>query len=259
MGQIRISVIIPVFNAARWLREAVESVALRSSTSVRYETEILAIDDASTDTSWQVIEELQREGLIQRSGKLVENRGPAAARNEALRQATGEFFAFLDADDVRVEGSLVRQAERLAARPEIDAIIGRTQIQRLQPGTSAFLDQGRPVLLLYLPSGLFRRELFFAQRCGFFDENYRVADDVDWFLRARENRVNFWLEHDVASRYRRHGANLTTDTNWYPSLDQSRQSASQREVFSAVRESLRRRRADRLLAAPLPPWNGIAE
>jgi glycosyltransferase involved in cell wall biosynthesis len=248
MGQIRVSVIIPVFNAARWLREAVESVALRNSTSVPYETEILAIDDASTDTSWQVIEELQREGLIQRSGKLVDNRGPAAARNEALRQATGEFVAFLDADDVRVEGSLTRQVECLAARPEIDAVIGRTQIQRLQPGTSTFFDQGEPVLLLYLPSGLFRRELFSAQRCGFFDENYRVSDDGDWFLRARENGTHFCLEDDVASRYRRHGANLTTD-----------KSAMQREFFNALRESLRRRRAGGPLAAPLRPWKGIAE
>jgi glycosyltransferase involved in cell wall biosynthesis len=248
MRQIRVSVIIPVFNAARWLREAVESVALQNPSSVPYETEILAIDDASTDTSWQVIEELQREGLIQRSGKLVNNRGPAAARNEALRQANGEFFAFLDADDVRVEGSLTRQVEFLAGRPEIDAVIGRTQIQRLQPGTSTFLDQGRPVLILYLPSGLFRRELFSAWRCGFFDENYRMADDSDWFLRAREKCVNFHLEEEVACRYRRHGSNLTTD-----------KSASQREFFNALRKSLRRRRAGGLLAAPLQPWNGVAE
>ena len=248
MRQIRVSVIIPVFNAARWLREAVESVALQNSSSVPYETEILAIDDASTDTSWQVIEELQREGLIQRSGKLVSNRGPGAARNEALKQANGEFFAFLDADDVRVEGSLTRQVEFLAARPEIDAVIGRTQIQRLQPGTSTFLDQGRPVLILYLPSGLFRRELFSARRCGSFDENYRVADDSDWFLRARENGVNFYLEEEVACRYRRHGANLTTD-----------KLASQREFFNALRESLRRRRAGGPSATPLPLWNGTAK
>jgi glycosyltransferase involved in cell wall biosynthesis len=248
MGQIRVSVIIPVFNAARWLREAVESVALRSSTSVIYETEILAIDDASTDTSWQVIEELQREELIQHSGKFVDNRGPAAARNEALRQATGDFVAFLDADDVRVEGSLIRQAECLAARPEIDAVIGRTQIQRLQPGTSTFFDHGCPVLLLSLSSGLFRRELFFAQRCGIFDENCRQGEDVDWLLRARENGIHFCLEDEVACRYRRHGANLTTD-----------RAVSQRFFFNALRESLRRRRVGALSPAPLPPWNGIAK
>ena len=247
-GQLRISVIIPVFNAVHSLREAVESVTLRKSTGVRYETEILAVDDASTDTSWQVITELEREGLIQQKSRFFENRGPAAARNEALRQATGDFVAFLDADDVRVEGSVIRQAECLEARPEIDAIIGRTQIQRLQPGTSTFFDHGCPVLLLFLLSSLFRRELFSAQRCGLFDENYRLADDADWLLRARENGVKFWLEDDVASRYRRHCANLTRD-----------KSASQRDFFNALRESLRRRRAGGLLAAPLRPWNGIAK
>jgi glycosyltransferase involved in cell wall biosynthesis len=246
--QLRISVIIPVFNAARWLREAVESVTLRKSAGVPYETEILAVDDASTDPSWQVITELEREGLIQRNSRFFENRGPAAARNEALRQATGDFVAFLDADDVRVEGSVIRQAECLEARPEIDAVIGRTQIQRLQPGTSTFFDHGCPVLLLYLSSGLFRRELFSAQRCGLFDENYRQGEDADWFLRARENGVHFCLEDEIACRYRRHGANLTTD-----------KSANQRFFFNALRESLRRRRADALSAAPLPPWNGIAK
>src|SRR2546427_12486909 len=118
MGQVRISVIIPVFNAAWSLREAVESVALRTSIHTPYETEIITIDDASSDTSWKVIEELEREGLIQYKAKFLENRGPAAARNEALGHATGQLVTFLDADDVRVEGSLIRQAEFLAAQPE---------------------------------------------------------------------------------------------------------------------------------------------
>ncbi len=248
MGQIRISIIIPVFNAAWSLREAVESVALRTSTDTPYQTEIIAIDDASSDASWQVIEELEREGLIQRKGRFAKNRGPAGARNEALSHATGEFVAFLDADDVREQGSLIRQAECLANRPEIDAIIGRAQIQLRQPGTLTFVDHGPPALILFLGSGLFRRELFSAQRCGFFDENYRQGEDADWFLRARENGVHFCLEDEIACRYRRHGANLTTD-----------KSANQRFFFNALRESLRRRRVGALSAAPLPPWNGIAK
>jgi hypothetical protein len=104
------------------------------------------------------------------------------------------------------------------------------------------------VLLLFLPSGLFRRELFSAQRCGLFDENYRQGEDADWFLRARENGIHFCLEDEVACRYRRHGANLTTD-----------KSAMQRFFFNALRESLRRRRAGGPSAAPLPLWNGTAK
>jgi len=247
MGQIRISIIIPVFNAGWSLREAVGSVALRTSTHARYKSEIIVVDDASSDASWQVIEKLEREGLIQHKSKFSENRGPAAARNEALSQATGEFFTFVDADDVRVEGSLVRQAKCLVARPEVDAVIGRTQIQRLQPGTSIFVDHGAPALILLLGSSLFRRELFFPQRCGLFDENYRKGEDVDWFLRAREKGVHFLLENEVACLYRRHGANLTTD-----------RTASQRFFFNALRESLRRRRAGAVSAASLPSWNGVA-
>jgi glycosyltransferase involved in cell wall biosynthesis len=247
MGQVRISVIIPVFNAAWSLREAVESVALRTSIHAPYETEIITIDDASSDTSWKVIEELEREGVIQYKAKFLENRGPAAARNEALGHATGQLVTFLDADDVRVEGSLIRQAESLAAQPEIEAIIGRAQIQRVQPGTSIFVDHGPPALILSLESGLFRRELFCPQRCGLFDEDYRQGEDVDWFLRAREKGVNFCLDDEVACRYRRHGASLTAN-----------KSVNERFFLNALRASLRRRRAGELSAAPLPPWNGIA-
>jgi len=246
--QLRISVIIPVFNAAWSLREAVESVALQTAKHKPYETEVITIDDASSDASWQVIEELEREGLIQYKGKFPENRGPAAARNEALGHATGRLVTFLDADDVRVEGSLIRQAESLAGQPEIEAIIGRAQIQRLQPGTSMFVDHGPPALILFLGSGLFRRELFSAQRCGFFDEKLSPAEDADWLLRAREKGVKFCLDDEVACRYRRHGANLTAN-----------KSVNERFFLSALRESLRRRRAGGLSRVSLPPWNGIAK
>jgi glycosyltransferase involved in cell wall biosynthesis len=245
MEQIRISVIIPVFNAAWSLREAVESVALRASTHTPYETELLVIDDASTDSSWHLIQGLQREGLIQHSHKFVVNRGPAAARNEALDRATGEFIAFLDADDVRVEGSLVRQADYLAARREVDAIIGRAQIQRFQPGTSAFIDHGSPALILFLGSGLFRRELFSTQRCGLFNETYRLGEDADWLLRAREKGVNFCLDDEVTCRYRRHGANLTAN-----------KSVNERLLLNILRESLHRRRTGGIPATPVPPWRG---
>src|SRR5207247_10577191 len=117
---------------------------------------------------------------------------------------TGQLVAFLDADDVRVEGSLIRQAECLVERSEVDAIIGRAQIQRVQPGTSMFVDYGPPALILFLGSGLFRRDLFSAQRCCFFDEKLKLAEDADWLLRAREQAVNFYLDDEVACRYRSH-------------------------------------------------------
>jgi glycosyltransferase involved in cell wall biosynthesis len=247
MGQIRISVIIPVFNAAWSLREAVESVALRMSTRAPYEIEVLTIDDGSSDDSWQTIEKLEREGLIQYKGRFRKNRGAGAARNEALRHVTGQFITFLDADDVRVERSLIRQADRLVECSELDVVMGMMQIQRRQLGTSIFVDWRAPALLLSLESALFRRELFSAESCGLFDENYRQGEDVDWFLRAREKGVHFVLENEVACVYRRHGANLTAD-----------RTASQPFFLSAVRESLRRRRMGGSQAAPLPPWSGTA-
>lgn len=87
----RVSVIIPVFNAARTVEQAIASVRAQTFTDF----EIVAVDDGSTDGS---IETLRRYGpaikILRQS-----NRGPSAARNLGIANSTGEYFAFLDADD----------------------------------------------------------------------------------------------------------------------------------------------------------------
>lgn len=93
MNEPLVSVIVPVYNAQSWLAETLDSVAAQTWPN----TEVLLIDDGSTDASVEVAKR-----YLSGSVRLLqqENRGAAAARNAALRQAQGDYIQFLDADDV---------------------------------------------------------------------------------------------------------------------------------------------------------------
>jgi glycosyltransferase involved in cell wall biosynthesis len=104
-----VSVIIPAYNAARYVGAAVESVLAQSYRPL----EVIVVDDGSTDDTG---------GALGRYGGAVRyvrqpNRGPAAARNLGIRAATGRWLAFLDADDQWLPDKLRIQATCLAANP----------------------------------------------------------------------------------------------------------------------------------------------
>ncbi len=103
-----VSVIVPCYNAARFLPEALATIRAQ-----RYEPlEILVVDDGSTDNTPDVVSGFGSEVRYLRKP----NGGPASARNLGLREARGEWIAFLDADDQWPEGKLELQAGRLRDR-----------------------------------------------------------------------------------------------------------------------------------------------
>lgn len=86
-----VSVAIPLFNGAKFIRTALESVAAQTYPSI----EVIVVDDGSTDSSADIVKAFGRDVVLVRQP----NRGVAAARNEAIARARGEFIAFLDQDD----------------------------------------------------------------------------------------------------------------------------------------------------------------
>lgn len=107
-----ITVVIPAYNAAKYLGEALESVL----TQTRRPDEIIVIDDGSTDDTTQVIERFGKAVVTIRQ----QNAGEGAARNAGIRAARGDYIAFLDADDVCAPERLDRQA--LALGRSSDAV-----------------------------------------------------------------------------------------------------------------------------------------
>ncbi|MBQ4071959.1 MAG: glycosyltransferase family 2 protein [Clostridia bacterium] len=91
---IKISVVIPIYNAGEYLRPALDSVIDQTLKEI----EIICVDDGSTDDSLEIIKEYQK--MDERIRIVTEtNAGPALARNNGIRRARGEYIAFLDADD----------------------------------------------------------------------------------------------------------------------------------------------------------------
>jgi peptidoglycan/LPS O-acetylase OafA/YrhL/glycosyltransferase involved in cell wall biosynthesis len=102
-----VSIITPVYNAARWLPETLATVRAQTLT----DWEHLLVDDGSTDGSAALVEAAAREDARFRLLRTERNGGPSAARNVALDAARGRFIAFLDADDLWLPEKLARSVE----------------------------------------------------------------------------------------------------------------------------------------------------
>ena len=102
-----VSIVTPVYNAARWLPETVAAVRAQTLT----DWEQILVDDGSTDGSLAAVEALAAEDPRFRSLHTPDRLGPSAARNLALDAARGRFIAFLDADDLWHPEKLARSVD----------------------------------------------------------------------------------------------------------------------------------------------------
>ena len=127
----RISVVIPCFNAEPFLRQAVESLRATQYPNL----EIIIFDDGSTDGSRALAADLASEGpdihLYAHDGHA--NLGPGRTRNAAVRFSSGEYLAFLDADDYVFPCRFSGPSRILDGDPDIDAVCGTTE-RRIDPG-----------------------------------------------------------------------------------------------------------------------------
>jgi glycosyltransferase involved in cell wall biosynthesis len=112
-----LSVVIPTWNRARLVGEAIESALLQQQGVV----EVIVVDDGSTDDTPDVL--AGRFGTRIRLLRMPERRGPGAARNAGVRAATGELLAFLDSDDLWLPGKLDAELRMFERFPDAEAVI----------------------------------------------------------------------------------------------------------------------------------------
>lgn len=200
-----ISTIIPVYNAEKYVAEAIQSIQEQDYTPL----EIIVVNDGSTDDSIKIIERLTGEITILNQP----NAGPAAARNKGLNQAHGEFIAFLDADDVWPVNKLSQQAAYLLANLNIDVVWGRTQYfgDFSERDKRIPLDQDLTTLNYQLGSGLFRRSVF--SRVGVFDVELTYSEDYDWILRALEMGIGQAAIADITLHHRMNQDSMVHSAN----------------------------------------------
>jgi glycosyltransferase involved in cell wall biosynthesis len=212
-----VDVIIPAYNAARYLPTAIESVEAQSFEDWR----ILLVDDGSTDDTAEVV-----APYIERLGPKLKyikqaNGGLPAARNTAIRNSTAEFLALLDADDVWLPCRLAESLKIFEDRPRVGMSYGFIHlidqegrfletlngVQRHAEGNIAPYIYMR-VVQLPCPTITFRRRC--VDEVGLFDETMRATEDRDmWFRIALKYEVG--LVPHVIANYRTSPASMTTD------------------------------------------------
>jgi glycosyltransferase involved in cell wall biosynthesis len=186
-----ISVVIPAYNAERFLGEALDSALSQDPRPA----EILVVDDGSIDETAQIAASFGDSVILLRR----ENGGIGAARNTGLEHATAEFLTFLDADDVWPPGRLKALGEAFVADDTLDGAFG--SVVEFGEG----LTEGPPTQASLASSLLIRRASF--ERVGSFREDLRVGEFIDWYARAQEAGLRFAAIPYVVLRRRLHETN----------------------------------------------------
>lgn len=122
MEQKKLSIIIPVYNAERYIAESIESI-ISNFHGTYEELEIIAVDDGSKDASGNILDKLSQKYSMALRVIHRKNGGVSKARNTGLEHMTGEFVTFLDADDVFMNHAIDKLLEVLRKNPDNDMIV----------------------------------------------------------------------------------------------------------------------------------------
>ncbi len=207
----KISVIIPVYNYGKYLRQAVQSVLSQQFADY----EIIIINDGSTDNTAEVLKEFENYPKI----KLIthkENRGLIRSCQEAIELSMGEYIIRLDADDYFDENALLVLSNVLDSNPEVGLVY---------PDYFLISEEGKllnhirlpkveeEVKLLDLPANgagmMFRRSCY--EVIDGYDSSLRVEDNYDLWLKFL-NRFRVYNVNLPLFYYRRHGSNMTLNS-----------------------------------------------
>jgi glycosyltransferase involved in cell wall biosynthesis len=208
----KVSVIIPVYNGARFLGRAIESVV--SQTYPNWE--LIVVDDGSTDETLRVLSAFGSRLQVIRQ----ENLGQSVARNTGMQSARGEYIAFLDSDDMWDSEFLETMVSVASQHPQASVYYCSARLmdaegRDLPQLTSACL---APTNLIYktllranfliVGAVLIRRSAILA--VGLFDPSLRAVEDWDLWLRLARNHVFVGIPKCLV-RKRLHSSSLSTD------------------------------------------------
>ena len=216
----RVSVVLPAYNVREHIGEAIRSILAQDVPDL----EIVVVDDGSRDGTADLVAQAFPQVRLFRK----ENGGAATARNRGMREARGEFVAFLDSDDVWLPGKLKAQIAHLDAHPEVGLVCSGfshwlPDEDGVFPDPSGLhLDASQvgidrecsgwvyhKLLLgnfVWTSTVVMRRSLI--AKIGDFDESLRLGQDYDYFLRAARETEIHRLAGTMAL-YRKHRGSAT--------------------------------------------------
>jgi len=204
-----VAVIIPAFNHAQFLPDAIRSVLAQT----RPADEIIVVDDGSMDDPAAAIAQFKNVRLIRQ-----DNRGPSGARNTGLRNCTATYVVFLDADDRLLPRALESGLACITSRPDCAFVYGGHRLvsadgRPLAP--DCYNPIGGDVHLAFLrgnPIGMHAAVLYRRDRLlevNGFDETLRLVEDYDLYLRIAQ-RYPVASHPTIIAEYRQHDRNTST-------------------------------------------------
>lgn len=202
---MKISVIMPVFNCEEYLRAAVDSVLSQEGAEI----EIIAVDDCSTDGSAALLRSLADRDARIKPIFNSENLGVAAVRNIALREATGDFLAFCDSDDVVPEGAYSALVNGIKDRDiAIGAHADKSDDGRFRVAELSGYERGSLFRAVFAVSCLWtkliRRD--FVVRHGLtFDEKIKIGEDVVFLAHLVKQNPSFAIVERQVYTHCHHG------------------------------------------------------
>ena len=218
---VSVSVVIPVYNGERYIRETLESVFAQTYQDL----EIICVDDGSEDASVTILKEIQESKDSKKQIQVIQqpNMGQAGARNAGAQRGTGRYLAFLDQDDLWLPHKLDRQVAVLESNPDavlghcdMDRIdeLGRVTEQSLVSTNRKSVQKGPTMSQLFgwnpciYPSTMLIRRAAFDCIGGFDSELSRWGDDIDLMLRLKREGRFIFLE-ETGTQYRKHSTNFS--------------------------------------------------
>lgn len=198
-----VSIITPTFNRAEFIEEAIQSVLDQTEG----EFELLVVDDGSTDATKELLAPYLKDSRVKYFYQ--ENQGQSVARNRGLAESRGEFFCFIDSDNVWLPDKLERQLEFMDSHPNIDIVYGdiisidensretgRQNMARFSGDITAILLRDN---FVSINTSMVRRRCYLDM--GGFNEKDRLAEDYDLWLRY-STRYRFHYLPGYFVRYR---------------------------------------------------------
>lgn len=202
-AQLKISVIIPVYNQALFIAEAIESI-LNQTHKV---DEIVVVDDGSTDDLKNALKPYNKSIILVNH---TMNKGVAAARNSGIEKAKHELILFQDADDIAMENRVEYCVHAFQDR-EVFYVRGLLQnfIEPDQKGFKLLADK-ESLIAMHSPgtgSLAVRKKIF--NQIGLFDITLMLAEDIDWEMRARDKGFYPTIINELLIKRRLHANNIS--------------------------------------------------
>lgn len=195
-----VSVVMPVFNGAAFVREALESVLCQTLPAF----EILVMDDGSTDETPGLLSTFKdRIRTVSLS-----HGGADAARNQGVIEAKGEFVCFFDADDIMIPQRLSLQCRVLTATPDLDFVFGNLvefEGEVPKPTDPAWTAKRKAGLC----GGTLMARRTALLKVGLFETRWKIAGFMEWYFRVQDGGFKSRMLDEVVLLRRIHGTNLS--------------------------------------------------